>query len=186
MRCARINALDYAADLLQLFIKCVWFCRRPAVSAISTSVPRERADCAASKTTAPGVGTRLLRDDGRAGTRRPDLQLLERSGAEGIPGGEHDAVAGLGEALGKLADGRGLAGAVHAHDQDHIGVVRSIDHQRLRARREHIRHRLAKRSDQRRDIGEFLARDPITQIFQYGVSGFDADIRRQQPCFQLL
>ncbi len=37
------------------------------------------------------------------------------------------------QALGELADGGGLARAVHAHDQDDIGVVTGIDHQGLRA-----------------------------------------------------
>ena len=36
------------------------------------------------------VGALLARDDARAGALAPDLQLLDRGGAERVAGGEHD------------------------------------------------------------------------------------------------
>jgi hypothetical protein len=78
------------------------------------------AACSASKITeaesAPLcwaiTGTRL---------RSPQVsELLDRRGAEGVAGGQHHAVALLLQALGQLADGGGLAGAVDADHQDHL------------------------------------------------------------------
>ena len=38
---------------------------------------------------------------------------------------------------GELADGRGLAGAVDADDEDHVRLVRAVDDERLGDRRQH-------------------------------------------------
>ena len=51
--------------------------------------PRARADCSASKTTAPGSAPACCATNARAGALGPDLQLLDRRGAEGIARGEH-------------------------------------------------------------------------------------------------
>ena len=78
----------------------------------------------ASKSTALGSAPGPLADDVGAGALAPDFQLLDGGGAEGVGGAEQDAVAlGL-EAGGEFADGGGLAGAVHAHHQDHGGRLR--------------------------------------------------------------
>src|SRR6476660_4365469 len=70
-------------------IRCDWLCRRPAVSASSTSQPRARA-------------------------LRPHLELLDGGGAEGVAGGQQHAAAFAGAAPRQLADGGGLARAVHS------------------------------------------------------------------------
>ena len=54
-------------------------------------------------------------------------QLLDRRGAEGVAGGEHDRLA-FGPELGReLADRRGLAGAVDADDEDHERPLAGVD-----------------------------------------------------------
>ncbi len=50
------------------------------------------------------------------------LQLLDGGGAEGVAGGEHHGFALAAEALGELADGGGLAGAVDADEEDDLLV----------------------------------------------------------------
>jgi len=59
----------------------------------------------------------------RTGAGGPGLELLGRGGAEGVAGGEDDGPAGLGLALGELADGGGLADAVDAHEEPDVGGV---------------------------------------------------------------
>ena len=66
----------------------------------------------------------LAGDDRCADPLAPDLELLDGGGPEGVAGGEHHRQALLAEFLGKLADGGGLAGAVHAHHEDHEGLLR--------------------------------------------------------------
>ncbi|MNN93142.1 hypothetical protein D3C81_2115330 [compost metagenome] len=60
----------------------------------------------------------------------PHLQLLDGGGAEGVAGGEHDLLAILLQLLRQLADGGGLAHAVHADHEDHVGLA-LIDLQRF-------------------------------------------------------
>src|SRR5581483_6216283 len=62
-------------------------------------------------------------DEVRARTLRPDLELLVGSGAEGVRGGDDDGPAVLGDAVGELADGGRLPGAVDADDEDDAGVL---------------------------------------------------------------
>ena len=69
---------------------------------------------------AGSVAAFLAGDDGRADALAPDRQLLDRGGAEGIAGREQDAVICFLQPLAELADGRRLARAVDADDQDHV------------------------------------------------------------------
>jgi hypothetical protein len=79
-------------------MRCDWLCSRPAVSASTTSVPRP-------------------------GSVRPHLELLDRGGAKGIAGGEQHRVPFRVETPRQLADGRGLARAIDADDEDDRGVM---------------------------------------------------------------
>ena len=81
---------------------------------------------------ARGIGALDAGDHRAFGARTPDLELLDRRGAEGVAGREHDAAALAREPRGELADGRRLAGAVDAGDEDHERLRRRIDRQRLR------------------------------------------------------
>jgi hypothetical protein len=51
------------------------------------------------------------------------LELLGGGGAERVARGHHHLVAGGHLALAELADGGGLAHAVDAHEQPHVGAA---------------------------------------------------------------
>jgi hypothetical protein len=97
------------------------FCSRPAVSISTTSAPgrargqRIEGEPAASAPAARAITSAPVRV-------APDLQLLDGGGAERIARGQHDLEPSP-QALGDLADGRGLAGAVDAGDQHHEGLL---------------------------------------------------------------
>ena len=54
-----------------------------------------------------------------------------------------------------------------------------------RARRENFHDRLAQRGDQRVDVRQLLARHALAQPREDVLRGLDADVRRQQPRFEL-
>ena len=78
-----------------------------------------------------GVAAFLAGDDRRADALAPDLQLLDRGGAEGVAGGEQDAIILLLQPMAELADGGRLARAVDADHQDDVGAGKAPDFQRL-------------------------------------------------------
>jgi hypothetical protein len=57
------------------------------------------------------------------GTTRPGLELLGGRGPERVARGHHHLVAVAHQALAELADGGGLAHAVDAHEQPHVGAT---------------------------------------------------------------
>ena len=93
-------------------------CSRPAVSTMTTSLPRAAAASMASKTTADGSAPGGVGDDGHVDAARPDGELLDGRRAERVGGREQHPGAQRLEAPGELGDGRRLAGAVDAHDED--------------------------------------------------------------------
>ena len=80
------------------------------------------------------IGAGLLGAEQRAGALGPDVQLLDRGGAESVAGGEHDTVMLLMQRPRELADARGLARSVHADDSTTRRPCGRIDAQRLLAR----------------------------------------------------
>ncbi len=66
-------------------------------------------------------------DDVDAGAGRPDLQLLDRRGAERVGGADQRRLAGVLEQPRQLADGRRLAGAVDADDHDDVRPLAVAD-----------------------------------------------------------
>ena len=89
-----------------------------------------------SKTIPAASPPSLPDDDRRADALAPDLQLLDRRGAEGVAGGEQHAIILLLEPVAELADGGGLARAVDADDQDDVRAREAPDVERLGDRRE--------------------------------------------------
>ena len=104
----------------------------------------------------PGrVGALLALDEGGKRAPRPDAQLLDRGGAEGVARGEHDRLP-LGPELGReLADGRRLAGAVDADDEDDERALARIDHERASDRGERAL------DFGREDALDFVGTDPL-------------------------
>ncbi len=87
----------------------------------------------------PGsVAAFLAGDDRRADAVAPDLELLDRGGAERVAGGEQDAVVLLLQPMGELADRRRLARAVDADHQDDVRARKAPDFQRLGDRSEDL------------------------------------------------
>ena len=70
-----------------------------------------------------GVGTHLLTDHRRPGAVGPHLQLVDGRRAERVRRADPDLPARLAELRSQFADGRGLAGAVDAHDHHHVGLT---------------------------------------------------------------
>ena len=89
---------------------------------ITTSARRERAACTASNTTAPGSAPACCWMMSAPRAIGPDTELFDGRGAKGVARGEHHVFARIGEAPRELADGGGLARAVHAHHQQHEGL----------------------------------------------------------------
>ena len=79
---------------------------------------------------AGGIAAFGAGDDRHADAGGPGPQLADRGGAEGVAGGEHDAVILLHQEVRELGDGGGLARAVDADDEDHLGAGESGDLQR--------------------------------------------------------
>ena len=70
-----------------------------------------------------GIAAHLVADHGHPGPLAPELQLVDGGGAEGVAGHHQHALApGLQEG-GQLAQGGGLADAVDAHQQHHLGAL---------------------------------------------------------------
>src|SRR5690606_35614683 len=63
------------------------------------------------------VGAGARADEVGPDPLRPDPELIDRAGAEGVARGEEDSLATALETIGELADRRRLADAVHTHDQ---------------------------------------------------------------------
>ena len=116
--------------------------RRPAVSAMTTSVPRLAGahgvedDC--------GRIAALLGDDLDLVAVAPDGELFAGGGSERVACGEQDALAALAQVLGDLADGGGLACAVDGRHHDDEGM-RLLDVELALRRREHAGDFIAKR-----------------------------------------
>ncbi len=72
---------------------------------------------------AGGVGACGAGDDGRAGALAPDAELIDGGGAERVAGGEHHLLAVAVKLCGELADGRRLAGAVDADNENDVRLV---------------------------------------------------------------
>ena len=107
------------------------------------------------------------------GTARPDLELLDCGGAEGVGAAQDNVAARIGGFLGKLADGRRLARAVDAHEEHKRRVAAEDLFPALgeRARNllvEHIKHGIG--------VGKRLARRLVAQVLDNGTRRRGADI----------
>ena len=122
---------------------------------------------------------------GRPRALAPDLELLDRRGAEGVAGRQHQGVPFRLELLRELADGGGLAGAVDADHQDHERLLRGID-------AKGDRHGRERALDLRRqDLADRVRRDALlVAALAHGLRdpgrGLDAEIGLDQRVLELL
>ena len=127
----------------------------------------------------------MLGDHRDAVALTPHLQLLDGGGAEGIAGGEHDLLALTLQLLGQLADGGGLAHAVHADHKNHVGLLLGGDQQRLLDRLEQRAQLFLQGLVQRTAVGQLLARHAFGQAVDDDTGGLDADVGGEQARLQL-
>ena len=133
-----------------------------------------------------GICAGGLRDHGHVVAIAPDLQLLDGGGAERVARGEHDFEALLLQLPRELADGRGLAGAVDADDENRERRSGAVDLQWLLRRPQDVQQRAAQRCEQCFEIVELLALDLATQLFEDALRGFDANVRGDQSRLELV
>ena len=132
-----------------------------------------------------GVGTGVLGNHRNVVALTPHLQLLDGGSTEGIASGQHHALAlGL-ELLGQLADGGGLADAVHADHQDDVRLLAGVDHQGLLDLGQHLAHILFEQTVERLGVLELLAVRVLYQPLDDAGGGVDAKIGGQQLGLQL-
>src|SRR5262245_1978611 len=86
---------------------------------------------------AGGIGAHRLRHDLGADPLAPDLELIDRGGAERVGGREHDLQVLAIEPVRELGCGRGLAGAVDADNEKDMGALARRKLDRLRPGRKH-------------------------------------------------
>ena len=121
----------------------------------------------------------------RADPFAPQLQLLHRRRAEGVARRQQHGPPLGAEGVGELADRRRLAGAVHAHHQNDMGLARRIGHERAG-------HRLQQAGDfLRQHAAHFLARHLLAEacLRQTGCQargGGRPEVRHDEQVFQLL
>ncbi|MND54073.1 hypothetical protein D3C80_451250 [compost metagenome] len=133
-----------------------------------------------------GVGAGVLGDHRDLVTLAPYLQLLDRSGTEGVASSQHHFLAFELQLLGQFADGGGLAGAVHTDHQDHIGLVLRLYHQRLLDRAQQRSQFFLQRLVQGIGVGQLLAGNLLGQVLDDGGSGFHANVGGQQSGFDFV
>ncbi|MNH13634.1 hypothetical protein D3C79_732120 [compost metagenome] len=126
------------------------------------------------------VGPRVLGDHRNLVTLAPHLQLLDRGGAEGITGSQHDLLAFQLQLFRQLANGGGLAGAVHANHKNHIGFVLGLYVQWLLDRAQQRSQFFLQRFVQGIGIGQLLARDLLGQVLDNGRGSLHTHVGSQQ------
>ena len=131
------------------------------------------------------VGAHLLGHHLRADASAPHFELIDGGGTERVARREHDAQTLRLEVMGELADGRGLAGAVHANHQHDMGPCRLVRREGMRQGLEHARdlggehcsHRLRRNAPLVAALGDDLA-----DAARHG----DAEIGLDQHLFELI
>ena len=112
--------------------------------------------------------------------------MVGRRGAKRVGGGEHDATA-LGHLHGgELADGRGLADAVHAHEHPHVGLARHQTELAIRAVVEDRDHFVAHQPDQRVGLDRALGFRPGAHGIEDPLRRREADVGEQHRLFEVV
>ena len=127
----RVEAAEHAADLGQ-FLHQVRLVLEAAGGVDDQRVDAGRGRLLDAVEHDPGgIAAFLAGNDRRADAVAPDLELLDRRGAEGVAGGEQDAIILFLQPVAELADRGGLARAVDADHQDDVRARKAPDFQRL-------------------------------------------------------
>ena len=127
----------------------------------------------------------VLRHHRHVVARRPFGELLARRGAKRVARGEEHRAALRLEEMGELRDGRRLARAVHAREQDHEGVRERL-RQRLLERTQELHECRLQLPFQRGAVLDALLALRPAQALHECRRRRDADIGRDELRFQLL
>jgi hypothetical protein len=132
-----------------------------------------------------GVAAATLADHFRAGALAPDFKLLDGRRAKRIGRAQQHRAPFIVEPLGQLADGGGLARAIHSHHQDHRG---RLGHARRRplAGLEDFEQLLADQALQPGRVAQLAPCDALPDALQDFVRGTHPDIGRDERGFQLV
>jgi hypothetical protein len=143
------------------------------VSASTRSWPRAAARWTASKITALSAPVEV-----GAGPVGPGLELLGGGGAERVAGGHHDGAAVSGLLGAELADGGGLADAVDAHEEPHVGrpLGARLEVDLAVQAGQAVLHLVLEGVEQRLGVGDLLGPDAVAQPVEQGGAEADADI----------
>ena len=125
-----------------------------------------------------GVGAHRLLDDVHAGALGPDGELVHRGGAERVRSAQQDLLALAGQHRGQLADGRGLAHAVHADHQDDIRLLAEVE--RFDALAHQGPDLLAEQAHQLVERHEFVTLDALLQGIDDLQGRLDTHVRLDQ------
>ncbi len=133
------------------------------------------------------IGALLLMDDRRADAPGPHLELLDRSGAEGVGGRENHGAPLLLAALGELGGGGGLAGAVDPDQDRYPGALPSGRDSVGRVRRfEEGEQSLPDRRTQLVGGRDVPPADLLAQLVDQAERELDAGVRRDQGGLQAI
>ena len=117
-----------------------------------------------------GIAARLVLDDFGSGAIAPDFQLLDGGGAKGIGSGQQNGLALRPQQMRQLADRGGLAGAVHADDQNDFGLAIDFLYRPVIGGVEDRQQLVLQHALELVDIGDLLAIDFFAQRVEDGCS----------------
>ena len=165
-------------------IRCSCVGSRPAVSAISTSMPRALADWMASKITAAASPDSC--EITVTSLRSPQMRSCSRAAARNVSPAASDHGASLVlEVLGELADGGGLAAAVDPGHHDHEGL-RGADLERHRQRSQQLEQGRLEREADRFRLRKLAPAHLCPHFLQQMLGRRDADVARDEHGLQVL
>ena len=170
--------VGHAPDLLELFDQVHFGVQASRRVGQHQIVPSRRSPLHGVEhdgTRIPALGAT---DDLGAGTLGPHGQLIGGRRPERVTGGQQDRVPGGRLALGQLPDGRGLAHAVHAHDQPHVGrALHTVEAQGAGLRRvEQPADGITERDQEVVTALDLLGVDPGPQVGQERVGRGHTDV----------
>ena len=131
------------------------------------------------------IGTFFVLDDRHARALAPDLELVDGSGAEGIGGSEQHGFALPFVIRRELADGRRLAGAVDADDEQHRRAV-FRDARLVLARREDFDNLLLQERLEVFRCVDFLFLDALAHGCHELIRRLDADVGHDERFLKLI
>jgi hypothetical protein len=106
--------------------------------------------------------------------------------AKSVARGEHDRQAFVLQAPCELSDRRRFSRSVDTDDENHEGLARAVDRERLLEGLQDLEKLRRECALERLRIGEFGARNPRMQVGQDGLGRVDADVALEQARFELV